>query len=147
VEHKIDSLVEEVNAKMDQMENSIGRELTESLQSEEQKADQRADQLQRSIEQMAEQVGNTDQITDQLDNVKTVLAEKIHSENVQSYRNMSELVKNVDERLNKVSELEGQVKKVKNMSMGVLILTLINLAGVIVSILAIFEIFYIGLNF
>jgi hypothetical protein len=142
VERKIDSLVEGVNTKLDQVEDSIGRGLAESRESDV----RRTGKLQESMNQMSEKVDSMSRVSDQLDIVRMDLSEKIHTESVQSYRNLSELVKNVDERLNKVSQLERQVKKLKGLSIGVLVLTLINLAGLIVAISAAFEFFYVGFN-
>ncbi len=177
VEKKMDSLMNDVNVRLDEVGMSISRKLAEN-----QNVDQeRMARLQESVEQvsrkvdgvgqiaqkvdslgaisekvdgisgisekidslsrMTEQVAGLSQIPDQLNTVKTDLSDKIHTESVQSYRKLADIFMNVDERFNKVNEMERQVKKLKGLTGVVIAFTLINLAGVIAAILVSLGIF------
>lgn len=118
MEHKIDGLVEQVNVKLDEVKATVDQELAANRKEEEEKFTQFQEQFRED-----------------LTTVKTELSEKIHNENVQSYRNMSELVKNVEQRLDKLEVLDKKLKTLKGLSVSILIFTVLNLAGVAVSIL------------
>lgn len=187
VEKKIDSLMEDVNVKLEEVGTSIGNRLTESQQADREQVvrlqesleevsrkvdsvnriserveslreiSQKVDALSEisekvdtlseisekvdGISRISEKIDGLSQVPEQLNTVKTDLSDKIHTESVQSYRNLSEILKNVDERLNKVSEMEKQVKKLKGLTGAVIAFTLINLAGAIVAILVSIGIF------
>lgn len=118
MEHKIDGLVEQVNVKLDEVKATVGQELAAGRREDEEKFTQFQEQFR-----------------EELTTVKTELSEKVHNENVQSYRNMSELVKNVEQRMDKLEVLDKKLKTLKGLSASILIFSVLNLAGVIVSIL------------
>ena len=132
VEKKMDSMVSKVDAKLDEVKTTINEELKNGQEKEE----TRAAELKETLDLVSEKVDGMSAVTEQLDTVKADLSEKIHTESVQSYRNISELLKNVEGRLGKLDTLETEVNKLRKVTRAIIIFTIINLAGVIVSILA-----------
>lgn len=118
MEDKIDGLVEQVNVKLEEVKASVNVEL-----------EQNRKQNEELFTQMQEQ------FREDLTSVKSDLSEKIHTENVQSYRNVSELVRNVEHRLDKLELLDKKIGKLRGLSIGIVIFAILNLAGVAVSIL------------
>lgn len=112
VEKHIDSLIAKVTAKMDEIENSMrenaedGKRLNEA----------QARELKESLEQ----------ITEQLTTVKTELSDKVHTENVKCYRNISELFKNMEEKLNGMSGLEKNLNMVKGCAVAAMLVSILN---------------------
>jgi DNA repair exonuclease SbcCD ATPase subunit len=137
VERKMNSLVTDINTRLDQVEETIGKELSESRDSDA----QNADGIQRSIDRVSMKMDSMEVGSDQFDRVKADLSEKIHAESVQSYRNLSELLKDVDERFDKMDALTRELKNVKSMCMGTLVMAIVNLVAVIVAILAALGVF------
>jgi hypothetical protein len=137
VERKMNSLVTDINTRLDQVEETIGKELSESRDSDA----QNADGIQRSIDRVSMKMDSMEVGSDQFDRVKADLSEKIHAESVQSYRNLSELLKDVDERFDKMDALTRELKNVKSMCMGTLVMAIVNLVAIIVAILAALGVF------
>ncbi len=118
VEEKLDLLMEQVDGKLDAIGETVAKELKDGRAAEE----ARLTEIQ-------------EQFMQELATVKADLSEKIHTENVQSYRNMSELVKNVESRLDKMEELDGKLKSLKSMAIALIVCAAINLGGVVFLIL------------
>ena len=137
VEKKIDSMVYKVDAKLDEVKTTVNSKLQDGQEKEE----ARNAEIKEALDQVSEKVDGMSAVTEQLDTVKADLSEKIHTESVQSYRNISELLKNVEGRLNKLDALEAEVHKLRKVTRAIIVFTIINLVGVIVSILANFGLF------
>ena len=137
VEKKIDSMVYKVDAKLDEVKTTVNSKLQDGQEKEE----KRNAEIKEALGQVSEKVDGMSAVTEQLDTVKADLSEKIHTESVQSYRNISELLKNVEGRLNKLDALEAEVHKLRKITRAIIVFTIINLVGVIVSILANFGLF------
>lgn len=126
VAKRINYMAERVDAKLEAMDQSMAR-----LQQEaEAAADRRLQETNKAITQMAEQVAEVKQVSDKLDTVKTELSDKIHSESVQSYRNTQELLRGIDEKMNKVDALEKEIQSVRRMTGAIIALTVIDILGV-----------------
>lgn len=132
VEKKMDSMVSKVDAKLDEVKTTVNSKLQDGQEKEE----TRAAEFKETLDLVSEKVDGMSAVTEQLDTVKADLSEKIHTESVQSYRNISELLKKVEGRLGKLDALETEVNKLRKVTRAIIIFTIINLAGVIVSILA-----------
>ena len=91
VEKQIDRLIGKVSAKMEEIEVSMKEDVADGKRLNEEKAKELKDSLA--------------QIEEQLTTAKTEISEKVHTENVKCYRNISDLFRSMDERLDK------QVKK------------------------------------
>ena len=113
VEAKLDELMDQVDNKLDAVGATVAKELEEGRAAEE----ARLAEIQ-------------EQFMQELATVKADLSEKIHTENVQSYRNMSELVKNVEQRLDKMEELDGKLKSLKSMATTLIVFAVLNFGGV-----------------
>ena len=126
VAKRINSMADKVDAKLEALDQSMARLQRETEAS----ADRRAQETNKAISEITEQIAEVKQVSEKIDTVKAELSEKIHTESVQSYRNTQELLKGIDERLNKVDVMEKGVRSVRKMTGAVIVLTVIDLLGV-----------------
>ena len=76
-------------------------------------------------------------ITPQLETIKTELSEKVHTENVKCYRNISDLFKSMEDKLDKVNDVEQKVNTVRKCTIAIIVLAVINMLGL--TALALYE--------
>lgn len=150
VSKQIENLIDKVTSKMEQIGVSLGKDLQEgqSLSSKQLEdlqntlgtlTGQQMEDLKEALGSMSEQqaleVKNAlDSLNSQLEVVKTELSEKVHSENVKCYRNVSDLMKNLDDKLEAVTRAENNMEKkakaIHGCTIAVLVLTIINMLGI-----------------
>lgn len=70
------------------------------------------------------------ELTEKQDTTKSELSDKIHTESVQSYRNTQELIKNLDNHLNKMDDLDKKISSTKSLSTTIVVLTILDILGV-----------------
>lgn len=136
VTKQIDALIGKVSAKMDEIGNSItssvnesvGKELTESRQLTE-----------KQVEELNELRELLETLTPQLETVKAELSDKIHTENVKCYRNILDLFKSMEEKMETVDEVYHGVSTVRKCSVVIIIIGIINMLG-----LAAFALYELG---
>ena len=125
VAKQIDALIEKVTAKMDEIGVSIEKEV--------------ADGQKITTEQMEELKETLASVNAQLETIKGELSEKVHTENVKCFRNISDLFKGMDEKVDSIQSAEAAVdKKVKSVhkcTIALIVLTIINMLGVTAVIL------------
>ena len=125
VSKQIDNLIEKVSAKMEEIGTTIGADLKEGQK--------------LSEEQVAQLRETLASITEQLDTIKGELSEKVHSENVKCYRNVSDLMKTLDDKLEAVTREENNIEKkaktIQGCTIAVLVFTIINTLGIAALIL------------
>lgn len=134
VSKQIDALIEKVTAKMDEIGVSIEKEVTDGQKI--------------TAEQMEELKETLAAVNAQLETIKGELSEKVHTENVKCYRNISDLFKDMDEKVEAIQNVEQNVeKKVKSVhkcTVWLIVLTIINMLGltaVILMELGVFKMF------
>ena len=153
VTKQIDSLITKVTEKMEAIGASLGNQLQDGqkineLQLEELKntlGDLNGQQLEEIkgalgslSEQQAEELKNAlSELNTQLEVVKSDLSDKVHSENVQCYRNLADLLKSVEGKLDKANEIEKKVTSVHKCTVAVIVLSVINMLGL--TALALYE--------
>ena len=69
------------------------------------------------------------ELNSQLEVVKSDLSDKVHSENVQCYRNLADILKSVESKLDKANELEKKVDAVHKCTKAIIVLSVINMLG------------------
>jgi chromosome segregation ATPase len=146
VDTKLESLNLQMTTRLDSIQQYIGKlesvdESLEKMQQENASADRRAQETSKAVYEMTEQLQEVKQTSEKLDNVKADLADKIHTESVQSYRNTQELIREVDEKLNKIDIVEKGVHSVKQMTTAIVVLTVIDLLGVAAAVILSFGLF------
>jgi chromosome segregation ATPase len=135
VDTRLESISQTVDTRLDQFSrsaerlDSVDESLTKLHQGQE-AADRRAQETGDTISGMAGQLQEVREAAERLDSIKAELSDKIHTESVQSYRNTQELIRAMDEKLNKINTIEKGVHSVKNMSAAIVVLTVIDLLGV-----------------
>ena len=75
------------------------------------------------------------QIEEHLTTAKTEISEKVHTENVKCYRNISDLFRSMDERLDKLTVMESRMHPVRIFSLTGMILGIVNLVVLLLVLL------------
>lgn len=119
VSKQIDHLIEKVSAKMEEIGTTIGADLKDGQK--------------LSEEQVAQLKETLVSITEQLDTIKGELSEKVHTENVKCFRNISDLFKGMDEKIDAVKKDQEismlKITSVHKCVIAVIVLTALNLLG------------------
>lgn len=99
VERQIDALIEKVAAKMDEIESTMQEDVADGKRFNEAKA-----------QELKQSLG---QIQEQLTNIKTELSDKVHTENVKCYRNISDLFKSMEDKLDRLTIVEDKLVPIR----------------------------------
>lgn len=153
VTKQIDSLIDKVSEKMEAIGASLGRELQDGQRLNERQIQelkttlgdlngQQIEEIKGMLgslsAQQAEELKNTlSELNTQLGVVKADLSDKVHSENVKCYRNLADILKSVEEKLDKANEIEKKVISVHKCTIAIIVLTVINMLGL--TALALYE--------
>lgn len=127
VTEKLDTLISRVTQKLDVVEQSLRDDLVSGNQVNSEHTQKLTSAIENVTKQIEAMDANFDEIAEDIDNI----SEKIHSENVKSYRNTVELFKELDDKLDKLDELENNVTNVRKYALGAFALSLVNLVAAI----------------
>lgn len=147
VTKQIDSLIDKVAEKMEAIGASLGKELQDGQKINERQLEelkdtlgvlngQQLEEIKGALgslsEQQAEELKNAlSELNAQLEVVKSDLSDKVHSENVQCYRNLADILKSVEAKLDKANELEKKVNSVHKGIVAIIVLSVINMLGLV----------------
>ena len=120
VEKQIDNIIAKVAAKMDEIEATMKDDVADGKRFNEEKAKE----LKESLEQVQEQ----------LTVVKNDLSEKVHSENVKCYRNVQDLFRSMDEKVDRLAQIESKLGRTQGLVTVSLIFGILNL-GILIALL------------
>ena len=145
VTKQIDSLIDKVSEKMEAIGASLGKDLKDGQKLSERQLEELKDTLGtlngQQLEDIKSAVGSLNaqqaeelkealsELNTQLEVVKSDLSDKVHSENVQCYRNLADLLKSVEAKLDKANEIEKKVTSVHKCTVAVIVLSVINMIG------------------
>ena len=125
INSQIDVVIGKVTAKLDELGVTIGKDLENG---------------QNLTKEQYEELKNTldavlPELKEQLDTLKGDLSEKVHSENVKCYRNVSDLIKSVEDKMDALKNTEQNVEKkagaIHKCTIVLIVLTILNLLGVV----------------
>lgn len=147
VTKQIDNLIDKVSEKMEAIGASLGKELQEGQAfSGQQIAELKSTLGELSVQQIediknvvgslnaqqAEELKETlSELNTQLGVVKADLSDKVHSENVKCYRNLADILKSVEDKLDKANEIEKKVISVHKCTIAIIVLSVINMLGLV----------------
>ena len=120
---KLAGILKERQEKADQITETVGNDINAMADRVNRKLEKIGDTLakqyedgrkanQEEIEAVREAIAT---VTDEIADLKDAIGEKIHSENVKSYRNIQELLKEQDEKLDKLQDLDVLQQNVKGL--------------------------------
>lgn len=153
VTKQIDYLIDKVSEKMEAIGTSLGEQLKEGQNVNERQwevlkntlgdlSGQQIEEIKTVVsslnaEQAEELKEALSELNTQLEVVKTDLSDKVHSENVKCYRNLADLLKSVENKLDKANEIEKKVISVHKCTVAIIVLSIINMLGL--TALALYE--------
>ena len=83
------------------------------------------------------------ELSNELVTLKQEISEKVHSENVMCYRNIQDLFKEMDEKVDNVSAVETAVRSTRGFAIAGFALTIVNTIGLITLILCFLGIIHV----
>lgn len=161
VEQQVDRMLQSVQGNMDKIEQRVAkrvelshekaREQTREAKETFDQAKSNMDAIHSGVETIGEQIARAreeissvltevSQIRTDMETVKGELFEKVHSENVKVYRNVQDLMKEMDHSQEAEAEAEAKFKSVRMGLNAVTVLTVVNLAAAAVTLLNLFGI-------
>ena len=145
VTKQIDNLIDKVSEKMEAIGASLGKDLKDGQSLTGRQLEELKDTLGalngQQLEEIKSAVGSLNaqqaeelkdalsELNTQLEVVKSDLSDKVHSENVQCYRNLADLLKSVEAKLDKANEIEKKVTSVHKCMVAIIVLSVINMIG------------------
>ena len=106
--------------------------LLDSRETEAQELQTLVDERQEKAKELKDSLA---QIEEQLTTAKTEISEKVHTENVKCYRNISDLFRSMDERLDKLTVMESRMHPGRIFSLMGMILGIVNLVVLLLVLL------------
>ncbi len=134
---QIDSLIDRVSAKMDEIGVSISSSVNSSVSSIGRGLEDNYQLSEKQIQELQELKELLATITPQLEGVKVELSDKVHTENVKCYRNISDLFKSMEDKMDKIDEVQQGITSVRKCTVTLIVFTVINLLGIVA--LALYE--------
>ena len=121
VEKQIDAMIAKVADKMDEIESAMKEDVADGKKFNEEKA-----------RELKESLG---QIEEQLTTIKSELSEKVHTENVKCYRNIQDLFRSMEEKVDHLTMIEDKQRSIGAWTIVVAVLGIVNLVGLLALIL------------
>lgn len=121
VEKQIDAMIAKVADKMDEIESAMKEDVADGKKFNEEKA-----------KELKESLG---QIEEQLTTIKSELSEKVHTENVKCYRNIQDLFRSMEEKVDHLTMIEDKQRTIGVWTILAAALGIVNLIGLIALIL------------
>lgn len=132
VTKQIDCLIDKVSQKMDAISVTLGSDIQTFGNLNKEQLEEMKNTLGSLSEQQAEELRNAlSELNNQLSLVKDELSEKVHSENVRCYRNIADLLKSVEDKLDKANEIEKKVISVHKCTIAIIVFSVLNMLGLI----------------
>lgn len=123
INSQIDVVIGKVTAKLDELGVTIGKDLENGQNLTKEQYEELKNTLDAALPELKEQ----------LDTLKGDLSEKVHSENVKCYRNVSDLIKSVEDKMDVLKNAEQNVEKkagaIHKCTIALLVLTILNVLG------------------
>lgn len=119
VETQVDRMMQTLHGSMDELEKRI----EEQVENNQEHAAVQTQAMKDTIEEM----------TSGLDAIKSELSEKVHSENVKQYRNIQDLLKELDNREEETQNLTAKFISLKKRVTGVTVIAIINTIASVIS--------------
>ena len=113
VEKQIDAMIAKVADKMDEIESAMKEDVADGKKFNEEKAKELKDSL--------------GQIEEQLTTIKSELSEKVHTENVKCYRNIQDLFRSMEEKVDHLTMIEDKQRTIGVWTIVTAVLGIVNL--------------------
>ncbi|MBO5302559.1 MAG: hypothetical protein J6A92_00755 [Lachnospiraceae bacterium] len=137
VSGQIDGMIEKVDAKLNELNETFAERLAENAVS----STEQCDNIKTLIdEQNAKLTETIEGLTGEFDRMKSEICEKVHTEDVKCYRNIQTLFEESDKKTELIKEEISKLSSVKKLMVVVTVFSVLNLAG-----LAAFVVYALGI--
>lgn len=123
---QIDGMIAKVDAKLNEMNQAFAERLAENAVGSADQAEEVRKLIDEHNEKLKETIGG---LNGQFETLKNEICEKIHTEDVQCYRNMQTLIDESDSKIEALQEEIGKIASMKAMLVVIIIITVLDFAG------------------
>lgn len=123
---QIDDMLEKVDARIKEMNRAFAERLAENEAGSAEQAEAAKEMIREHDEKLSETIGGLSGLFDKL---KSEVCEKVHTENVQCYRNMQTLIEETDGKIEGLQEEVAKLSSFKTMFAIIIFITVLNVAG------------------
>lgn len=132
VKEQIDGMVEKVDAKLNELNETFAERLAENAAN----SAEQHEEVRTLIEEHNSSLTETiEALNGQFDDIKNDIYEKIHTEDVKCYRNMQALIEESDKKLEEVKNEVAEIRFLKSGYRVIMVFVELNFVGMIVLIL------------
>lgn len=126
VKEQIDGMIDKVDAKLNELNETFAERLSENAVSS---ADQH-EEVRKLIKEYNEKLSETvNGLNGQFEKIRSEICEKVHTENVNCYRNVQTLIEESNRKLDGIEENGLKVSSFKTLLIVIVIFTVLNFAG------------------
>lgn len=134
---QIDGMIEKVDAKLNELNETFAERLAENAVS----STELYENIKKLMDEQNAKLGETvEGLHEEVGKIKSEICEKVHTEDVKCYRNIQTLFEESDKRKEKMEEEISRLASVKKLLVVVTVFSILNLAG-----LAAFVVYALGL--
>ena len=133
---QIDGMVEKVDAKLNELNETFAERLAENAVNSTDQSEEVRSLIEEENKKLTETV---ESLNGQFDKIKNEICEKIHTEDVKCYRNIQTLIDESDKKLEEMEEKIQKLSSTKTMLGIIIVIALLNAAAAATVIARIFD--------
>ncbi len=133
---QIDGMVEKVDAKLNELNETFAERLAENAVNSTDQSEEVRSLIEEENKKLTETV---ESLNGQFDKIKNEICEKIHTEDVKCYRNIQTLIDESDKKLEEMEEKIQKLSSTKTMLGIIIVIALLNAAAAAAVIARIFD--------
>lgn len=126
VKDQIDEMIDKVDAKLKELNDTFAERLAENAANSVKQHEEVRGLIREYNEKLSETVNG---LNGQFEKIRSEICEKVHTENVNCYRNVQTLIEEADRKLDGIEENVSKISSLKTMLIILIIFTVLNFAG------------------
>ena len=126
VKEQIDEMIDKVDAKLNELNATFAERLAENAANSAEQHEEVRGLIREYNEKLSETVNG---LNGQFEKIRSEICEKVHTENVNCYRNVQTLIEESDRKLDGIEEDVSKLSSFKTMLTILIIFAILNFAG------------------
>lgn len=126
VKEQIDRMIDKVDIKLNELNETFTRRLEENAANGTEQHEEVRNLIREYNEKLTETVNG---LNGQFEKIRSEICDKVHTENVNCYRNVQTLIEESNRKLDGIEENGSKVSSLKTMLIIIVIFTILNFAG------------------
>ena len=126
---QIDGMVEKVDAKLNELNETFAERLAENAVN----SSEQSDAVKKLVDEQNEKLTETvNSLNGQFDSIKNEICEKVHNEDVKCYRNIQTLFEESDKKIELIKDEIYEILSMKKLVLATTVISVLNMVGIIV---------------